>query len=162
VKLIHGDLKPSNVLLDGTAKVSFGVSRLMIDPATGASLSDPRRVLYKPIYASPEQLLREKVDARTDVYSLGVLAYHCLSGAPPFSGTFEELRAAHAGEPAPPLNPRLIPNELGSLVLRMLEKDPNERPTIRQIRERIGSWSDRALTTLVNMPVRMTSISEQR
>jgi serine/threonine protein kinase len=87
-------------------------------------------VLGTPLYMSPEQCRSESLDARSDIYSLGVIVYQMLAGAPPFSGSMTELIAKHAEE-APPLLAEKrpdIPRSVAALVSSALEKDPAARP----------------------------------
>jgi serine/threonine protein kinase len=86
--------------------------------------------LGTPFYMSPEQCRGDSVDARSDVYSLAVIAYRMLAGAPPFTGSGHEVMALHrSGEPRPlrELNPR-VPHRVAELVMEALAKDPAARP----------------------------------
>ena len=131
--VIHRDIKPANVLLSrnpaaGGAEMAilsdFGIAR-----GVGPQLTGPGQVLGTPNYMSPEQVRGHAVDRRSDVYSLGVLAYEMLGGRAPFSG--ETLAVLHAQvHRAPPpvrnLNPSL-PREVGCVINRALAKAPDER-----------------------------------
>jgi serine/threonine-protein kinase len=137
--VVHRDIKPDNVLLSsGTAVVSdFGIAKALSasraeDRAANPTLTVAGTSLGTPAYMSPEQALGELVDARTDVYAWGVIAYELLSGAHPFAAhtTAQRLIAAHLSEtPAPlaTLRPAL-PRDLATLVMRCLAKDPADRP----------------------------------
>ena len=86
--MIHRDLKPANVMITpkGDAKVlDFGLAKLLASVLDAAmSVAETRGLLGTPAYMSPEQALGKSVDARTDIWSLGVLYYESLAGRPPF------------------------------------------------------------------------------
>ena len=137
--VVHRDIKPDNVLLSsGTAVVSdFGIAKALSasraeDRAAHPTLTVAGTSLGTPAYMSPEQALGEPVDARTDVYAWGVIAYELLTGAHPFAShtTAQRLIAAHLSEaPAPfaTANPA-VPRHIAALVMRCLAKDPADRP----------------------------------
>jgi len=87
-------------------------------------------ILGTPIYMSPEQCRSEALDARSDIYSLGVIAYQMLAGEPPFTGQAYELMRLHMEAPPPPLKEkrRKIPKRMAAVVLSALAKDPSARP----------------------------------
>ncbi len=141
--LVHRDLKPGNLFLtpkdDGIFRVKvldFGISKSMLEvdaSATDASLTAPRTLLGSPLYMSPEQLRdASAVDARTDVWAMGVVIYELLSGRAPFeTASIPELYAKILHEPTPSLR-ALVPNVslgLEALVVRCLQKDRAERFT---------------------------------
>jgi eukaryotic-like serine/threonine-protein kinase len=128
--VIHRDLKPANLFLarnpDGRhviKLVDFGISQT-IDLS-----SDDGRMIGSPAYMSPEQLRSQPVDLRTDLWSLGVVLYELLSGAPPFAGTFSELVTAILEADAPPLTAsgHDIPPRLSQIVARCLSREPSAR-----------------------------------
>ena len=137
--VVHRDIKPDNVLLSsGTAVVSdFGIAKALSasraqSSAANATLTVAGTSLGTPAYMSPEQALGELVDARTDVYAWGVIAYELLSGTHPFAAhtTAQRLIAAHLSE-TPTLLSTLrpaVPREIAALVMRCLAKDPADRP----------------------------------
>jgi serine/threonine protein kinase len=136
---IHRDLKPSNVMLvpeeDGgeVAKIlDFGIGK-MVGGDEEQDLTQEGAFLGSPKYIAPEQVNQRNVDARTDVYSFGVIAYECLTGRVPFLGeTNLETILAHCNSPVPPMAERSpavrVPEVLESFVRRCLEKDPGRRP----------------------------------
>ncbi|MFH0963547.1 MAG: serine/threonine-protein kinase [Planctomycetota bacterium] len=129
-RIIHRDIKPGNILLakDGSVKVTdFGLAKSLSD---SASITVTGQLLGTPGYMSPEQARGEKVDARSDIYSLGVTYYHCLCGVLPYVGTSIDVIRRHADEAGVPpvreLDPS-IPEEVALLLARMVEKDPARR-----------------------------------
>src|ERR1035437_6999619 len=85
-------------------------------------------VLGTPLYMSPEQCRGEHLDPRSDIYSLGVIAYQMLAGRTPFEGDFKEVMEAHKSIPSPPLDVRGVRRKLKSAISDALEKDPDARP----------------------------------
>ena len=122
--VVHRDLKPDNIFLceDGTVKVlDFGIARVTFDAAdpaiTAEALTDTGQILGTPQYMAPEQIFGEKdVDARADVWALGVILYQALAGARPFDGTNPgQVFKAIALDPPTPLDER-VPNAPRALV----------------------------------------------
>jgi serine/threonine protein kinase len=129
--VVHRDIKPSNLLVrrDGAVKVGdFGIAKLHEE----ASITVSGAFHGTPYYVSPEQITNFKsVDARGDIYSLGVVAYELFTNRVPHDGnTVVEILVKHTkNEPEPPrkLMPQL-PAQLDELLLSMLAKRPEQRP----------------------------------
>lgn len=138
--IVHRDVKPANIFLATThaggpevAKLlDFGLVKLMDGTDGLGRLTRTGMVGGTPAYTSPENALDQPIDARTDLYSLGVTMYEMLAGRPPFlRGTVLELLLAHVREPPPPLAevaPGAAPEGLERLVSSCLAKRPEDRP----------------------------------
>jgi serine/threonine-protein kinase len=128
--VIHRDLKPSNVLVGerGAIKIiDFGLATT----ALAEGLTATGAVLGTPHYMAPEQVRGKPVDARTDVYALGALAYHLVTGRPPFAGDNAiAIGFAHLSETAvPPCQLRKdCPAALDAAIVAALAKNPEDRP----------------------------------
>jgi serine/threonine protein kinase len=134
--IIHRDLKPSNILLGkrGVCVLDFGVAKVLASSAESTAThasTGSGQLIGTPRYMSPEQCLGQRVGARSDLYSLGVLLYEMLAGRPPFVDPLQSaLLVKQATMPAPPL-PRLrqdIPRSLALAVHSLLAKRPEDRP----------------------------------
>lgn len=127
--IVHRDIKPANLLLcgDGRVKVAdFGIAKAVAD----ADLTQPGAMVGTAKYLAPEQVLGEPVDARTDIYSLGVVLYELLSGRPPFRADTDAATAL-ARLTAQPMRPRQIrsavPRALDDITMRALAREPADR-----------------------------------
>lgn len=130
--VVHGDIKPSNILLraDGTPVVAdFGLAADRRVPSQGDIIGG--QVQGTPAYMAPEQIRGRATDARSDLYAFGVMLYELVSGTAPFNGTLEALLQHQLTEIPPPLRERepSVPDALDALVARLLAKDPAQRPS---------------------------------
>lgn len=131
--VIHRDLKPANVMITakGHAKVlDFGVAKLLETTEATQSLLETGAAMGTPLYMSPEQAQGKKVDARTDLWSLGAIDYEMLTGRPPFQGenALAVLRAVTADRFTPVRQVQAgVPAEAEQIVGRALEKDAEKR-----------------------------------
>ena len=130
--IVHRDVKPQNVLLssDGHVKVTdFGIATMMGGgPSLG--LTETGTVVGTAAYLSPEQAQGETTDARSDLYSLGVVLYEMLAGYPPFRGdTPISVAYQHVQDPPVPLTEIAdgVPQALETITMRLLAKDPDDR-----------------------------------
>jgi tRNA A-37 threonylcarbamoyl transferase component Bud32 len=129
--VVHRDIKPDNILLDRdsgrTVLTDFGIARDIRADARG--LTQDGYVLGTVQYMSPEQAAGDRVDARSDVYALGVVGFHALTGRVPFDGAARAVLAAHVTQPAPRVRDvatDVLP-VLADIVDRCLRKEPDER-----------------------------------
>jgi len=137
----HRDVTPENVIVlepiptSHLKLIDFGVAK---HEYTRSGTLDGS-ITGKPPYMSPEQCRGESVDGKTDVYSLGVLTFALLIGAPPFTNQNPvQVLKMHQERPPPDL-PGSVPSPLRDLVGEMLAKDPDTRPSARQVKERVQS-----------------------
>ncbi len=156
--VIHRDMKPSNILIttangvDLPIIVDFGIAKLLhADGSTMNKLTTTGQVFGSPLYMSPEQCNSQRIDERTDVYALGCVFYHALTGVPPILGNSpletmmrqmtERARPFSAVKPDHSVNP-----EIEKVILKALAKNPDERfANMNELRQ--------ALLKAANMPI---------
>ncbi|WP_104174629.1 protein kinase [Arthrobacter sp. Y81] len=125
--LVHRDIKPGNLLItpDGRVKVTdFGIARL----ADQVPLTQTGQVMGTAQYLAPEQATGQTATGASDIYSLGVIGYECLTGHRPFSGESQIAIALAQVNDAPPPLPETLPTPVRALLMSMLAKDPKNRP----------------------------------
>ena len=120
-------------LFDEGAEITAGPNRPDTDPLATVGASGLTRVgaiLGTPLYMSPEQCRGQSLDARSDIYSLGIIAYQMLAGAPPFKGDSSTVISAHTNNQPAPLRQHngKLPKRVARQVMSALEKDPSARP----------------------------------
>jgi serine/threonine-protein kinase len=176
--VVHRDLKPDNVFLARRPRgrelvkvLDFGLAKLMSDSALGApdnaALTRDGTVFGTPEYMAPEQAEGEKLDGRTDLYALGVILYQLVTGDVPFrASNFVALLTKQVSEP--PLPPRArrpdldIPVELEAVILRCLEKRPDQRYTTADaLAEALEPIAERDPSHLMLLPSRARPASQE-
>ena len=151
--IVHRDLKPENIFLtsypdypDFLKVLDFGIAKLLA--SEGKAKTTPGLIIGTPAYMSPEQCMGdESLDERSDVYSLGVVAYRMVTGLLPFTGNVMQQVQAHLNQTAKPpaeLRAELNP-KLSELVLRCMAKKREDRfQTMREVREALTSLGGRS------------------
>jgi eukaryotic-like serine/threonine-protein kinase len=140
----HGNIKPSNLFMT-TGK--NGAPCIKVTGFGLARLSNPYGILGTPLYMSPEQWRRRDVDARTDIWALGLVLYELLANRSPFEdtgrrGLFDLVHLEKAIEPPSSFRPEL-PSELDGIVMRCLSMDPDRRPSAEQLARELLSFAPR-------------------
>ena len=143
--IVHRDIKPGNLLVaaGGTTKITdFGIATT-VAAAQASHLTETGMVMGTAMYVSPEQATGAQVTEASDIYSLGVVAYECLAGHPPFTASEPlAIAFAHKHEPVPALPPD-VPEPVSDLVYHMLAKTPQERPgSVRMVADRADMLRD--------------------
>ena len=128
--VVHRDIKPENVLIGAGHVVvaDFGIAKALRESGTMTSAGF---ALGTPQYMAPEQATADPTtDHRADLYAVGVLGYELLTGAPPFSGSAQQVITAHLTTPAPAIAAKRanVPAALADVITRALAKEPSERP----------------------------------
>jgi len=158
---LHRDLKPGNVALtaDGLPKIlDFGIALLLADDNTAGRITQAGLVLGSLPYMSPEQLLGEICDARTDIYALGVMLFEMLTGQRPFAKERPEALmfaiVSNAAQSVRAMRPD-VPEALDRLVAECLRKDPAHRPTsAAQVSAALRGIRDGTPTAALPLPPR--------
>ena len=161
--VVHRDLKPANCIIlphpdeptrDFVKVVDFGIAKMLESDREGEKLTRPNEIMGTVAYMAPEQVLCRPVDVRTDVYSLGIVAFEMLTGRVPFrgKGAFETLDM-HIQMPPPSMRP-LAPEvsvALDNVVLRAMQKNPDDRyPDMRAFERAVRSIGDDGERTIAD------------
>ena len=159
--LVHRDIKPANLLLapDGTVKITdFGIAHA----AGSAPLTQTGTLPGTPGYLAPERAMGGPASPASDLYSLGVVAWECLAGAPPFTGTPLEIASAHAHRDLPPL-PAGVPARVAGLVAELTAKDQAARPaSAAAVAVRAGQLRSTVMASAAVSPGRAAGVSPDR
>ncbi|MFQ3589544.1 MAG: two-component regulator propeller domain-containing protein [Chloracidobacterium sp.] len=170
--VIHRDVKPDNIFLHQSPEgevvkvVDFGIAKLLEietnDPL--AAMTETGGVVGTPIYIAPERLDERAYDGRSDVYSAGVVLYEMLAGRVPFLPTSTGMLGViigHLKQPPPPL--KNVPAKIAEIVFQALAKSPDERPTARDLGDRLAAAAGLpAYRGVVSTTGRLTLGGEQR
>jgi tetratricopeptide (TPR) repeat protein/predicted Ser/Thr protein kinase len=159
--VIHRDLKPQNIMLDKSGRayvMDFGIARSMLAPG----MTQTGALIGTPDYMSPEQAKGQSLDARSDLFSLGIIFYEMLSGVVPFNAdTMMGKLWKRTNEPARPLDEldKSVPKPLSDIVRKCLEIDPQNRfANAAELLQQIEMWQGPAAgTRLVSLPVSVLS-----
>jgi len=155
--VVHRDLKPQNIMVDKQGKVSvmdFGIARSI----EFGGMTQTGALIGTPEYMSPEQVLGEKVDARSDLFTLGIIFYELLTGTMPYKaetamGTMIK-RTKERARPSAQVN-REVPPFLSDVVAKCLETEPQKRyQSARQIYDDLAAWKEGAARRALNPVVR--------
>jgi serine/threonine-protein kinase len=152
--IVHRDIKPGNIMIvrgglqDGRPRVAPEAVKLMDFGIAGGKVMSRLTMtgarVGTPVYMSPEQARGLKIDHRSDIYSLGLVFYEMLTGQTAFKGGYEAIVHQQIFQTPPP--PRQIdvsvPRSLDALVMRMIAKDPDERPDLREVLAALEDESD--------------------
>jgi serine/threonine protein kinase len=157
IGIVHRDIKPGNLFItlraDGTRLLKvldFGISKI---PAVTGQLTATQSVIGTPTYMSPEQMRSSRdVDHRSDIWSLGIVLYELLQGAPPFGDdAFPSLVLKVVNDPPPRLTVRL-PGDLEAIIYRCLEKDPAKRfQNVAQLAHALAKYAQSEMQAAVSV-----------
>jgi serine/threonine protein kinase len=160
--LVHGDVKPENILFDNdkNAKLlDFGLAAMNKSPTA--------EIWGTPFYIPPEKVKKQPTDFRSDIYSLGATLYHAIAGVPPFDGTdiTAVVKARFIADPAPlrSLRGSVVPEEVDSIILRMMAKEPSKRfPTYGSLLSDMRRFLAKAGPVKIANPSRKIMIKGKR
>lgn len=160
--LVHGDVKPENILFDSdkNAKLlDFGLAAMNKSPTA--------EIWGTPFYIPPEKVKKQPTDFRSDIYSLGATLYHAIAGVPPFDGTdiTAVVKARFISDPAPlrSLRGSVVPEEVDSIILRMMAKEPSKRfPTYGSLLSDMRRFLAKAGPVKIANPSRKIMIKGKR
>ncbi len=150
--IVHRDLKPANIMLTKGARVmvlDFGIARSI----SGEALTQTGALIGTADYLSPEQAAGRQATYASDMYALGIVAYTCLTGAPPFHRETDIATAmAHLQAPIPDLPAELEAQGVGPLIHSLLAKEPGERPSASEVAEIASTMATSVPATASEQP----------
>jgi hypothetical protein len=148
-RIVHRDLKPDNIFLvaapGGKTKVTlldFGIAKLLDDSSERITKTRTGSLMGTPLYVAPEQARGYEIDARVDIYSLGAVMFEMVTGRPPFvADNAMDVVSMHLHDDPPRASAATsgVPVALDEVLLAMLAKEPDQRPTLAQLREVLTS-----------------------
>lgn len=160
--IVHRDLKPDNVFLatrpgaPAIKLLDFGIAKLTDERERGGvEPTRPGILIGTPRYISPEQVRGRPLDGRTDIYALGVVAYELFTGRVPFTGSDSyEIFEKHVmlRPPKPSAFNARLPAEADALILALLDKDPDKRPGLPDVRAALAKLRDPMAMTSTALP----------
>src|SRR5215475_14372717 len=172
--IVHRDLKPSNIILNerGVCVLDFGVAKVLASSAESTAThasTGSGKLVGTPRYMSPEQCLGQRVGARSDLYSLGVLLYEMLAGRPPFVDPLQSALLVKQATASPPPLPRLrsdVQRPLARAVHSLLAKRPDDRPrtaaAAKAMLERSLVQAERTLPDIEPLPSMVAAANPAR
>ena len=147
--IVHRDIKPANIMVTGKGLVKvldFGVAKL----GGISDLTQAGSTIGTASYMSPEQARGEEVDARSDIWALGIILYELLAGRRPFAGGYEAAMVYSIINETPDPLPDPVPEELAALVMKCLEKSPDDRyASARDLARALTPFADPTLVQTV-------------
>ena len=145
--LVRLDLKPSNILITNSGHVrltDFGiVKKLVSEDVLDVRITRDAQIVGTPIYMSPEQIKGEDIDRRSDIFSFGTILYEAVTGKVPFGGKedFTVFNSILTDSPPPPSAFMPVPKEIDYLIMRCLEKQPEDRfQTMAEVVQTLRPW----------------------
>src|SRR5207253_1695013 len=168
--IIHRDVKPDNILLEGSrgrvVVTDFGIAKALSSTTGSATLTATGVAIGTPHYMSPEQAAGDReIDGRSDIYSLGVVAYQTLAGELPFQApTVPGILMKQITERAPLVTDKRpdVPEDLAACVMRSLEKDPDDRwPTADALRRALEARSATMYQPRRSSPARGAAVARR-
>jgi eukaryotic-like serine/threonine-protein kinase len=149
-EIVHRDIKPDNVMVlegDQVKVTDFGIARLLQPDTSLHTIATTGMRMGTPLYMAPEQIEGKKVDGRTDVYALGAMLFHMVTGKPPFEGSDAlAIAVKHLQETpvAPSSIDSSIPPTWDALILKAMAKEPDKRfRAAREMRDAIALLSEK-------------------